>query len=510
MNWTFKLRGQDVTFAVAEAIAVKPEPEFRERAGTRSAATRRFGKTAKDDGQGEKFGLALPARNRRVFENAGWVFVESRPPLAAAAERQAPVPNAQTVQTVLIDPSGDTLITTGLLTVQLQENIDEAAAREILARERLEVVEQLRFATNLFQVRAPKDQPLLETIHDLQQKADLFVFAEPDLLQALVGRFTPGDDRFSEQWQHAAIQSELAWNVTRGAPVRVAVIDNGFQINHPDLKDGIVGGGFFQSGMPGEAKYIPFHPGMSGFPVDRHGTLCLGMVGARVNGQGVCGSAPEAELIAIAAVNDQVGTQTTLARAIAVAADPTREVLGVGPVIGADVISCSLGPNSADWVLTSALDMAIRFAANFGRETRGVPIFWAVSNGHVALTRDLVASHDLVIAVGRSNRDDCADGSAFGPKLELLAPGVGVLSTAIDDRYDTDTGTSFATPLVAGVAALIISVNPLWTRQEVLERIRACCEKVGSQSGVAYSPNGPNGRNDEYGFGRVNAARAVQ
>jgi thermitase len=222
------------------------------------------------------------------------------------------------------------------------------------------------------------------------------------------------------------------------------------------------------------------------------------------NKRGGCGSAPRADLIAVACLTDQIGTQTTLARAVAYAADPTREDAQASAANGADVIVSSLGPNGPDWDLTSVLDLAIRFAANQGRGGLGTPIFWAVSNGHFEVERDEVSSHPDVIGVGRSDRNDQADGSAFGPKLEFLAPGVDVFSTKSGSKFGFSTGTSFAAPLAAGVGALVLSRHPQFTAQQVRERLRTTCDKVG---GVTYDANG---HHDEYGFGRINAARAVQ
>jgi thermitase len=168
------------------------------------------------------------------------------------------------------------------------------------------------------------------------------------------------------------------------------------------------------------------------------------------------------------------------------------------------VIACSLGPNGADWDLTSVLDLAIRFAANQGRGGLGTPIFWAVSNGFFDIARDEVSSHPDVIGVGRSDRNDVADGSAFGPKLEFLAPGAEVYSTTSGSRYDFGTGTSYAAPLAAGVGALVLARYPNWTAQQVRKRLSDTCDKVG---GVPYDANG---HHDNYGAGRINAARAVQ
>jgi hypothetical protein len=106
------------------------------------------------------------------------------------------------------------------------------------------------------------------------------------------------------------------------------------------------------------------------------------MAGARVNNKlGGCGSAPEATLLPIARLTDQIGTQLTLARAVAFAANPSLEDPSAKPADGADVIVASLGPSSAaDWLMTSFLEQAITAASSTGRGGLGVPILWAATN----------------------------------------------------------------------------------------------------------------------------------
>ena len=106
-------------------------------------------------------------------------------------------------------------------------------------------------------------------------------------------------------------------------------------------------------------------------------------------------------------------------------------------------------------------------------------------------------------AAGRKARQALEDGSAHGPKLEFLAPGREVFSTKSGSKYGVGTGTSYACPLTAGVAALVLSRFPNWTRDQVRQRLRDTCDKIG---GVKYDAAG---RHDEYGFGRINADRAT-
>lgn len=273
------------------------------------------------------------------------------------------------------------------------------------------------------------------------------------------------------------------------------------------IASGIQGGGYFDDDGTGSAPFVLYLPGDPDFPPDDHGTFCLGMVGARMNnGEGGVGGAPECILMPIACLPDQVGTQTTLARAVACSADPTTEDANASADQGADVIACSLGPNGAHWDMESVLQDAIDFAVTNGRGGSGTPVFWAVSNGNFAVVHDEVCAYANTIAVGRSTRLDLDDGSASGPELDFLAPGVEVYSTTQGGGYGFSTGTSFAAPCAAAVGALALAVRPGLTWDGLRDHLRGTCDKIGPDpyTGAAFG-----GRNDTYGFGRVNAESAV-
>jgi subtilisin family serine protease len=514
MKYRIKLRNRAVTIASIDVLAaVQPTRDVRSGRSAREVALR-FGAPPKDDTRGGKAGLVLPARNRKVFERAGWVFVEAAATVSRAALTRSPVEGAAAVRQVYLGRSG-TMIGTERVTLKLDPDVSEKEALARMKKDNLVLVRRLTFSPNTYEARIAGQRPEMEVVQELQEQTDRYRFVEPVLLEAITGRYTPSDPGFGNQWQHhndgsnggkagADIKSEAAWDVSRGRKVRLALIDNGMQVNHPDLRDGIVAGGYFVSEASGSSTFQRWQPKQPGFPAGDHGTFCLGMAGARTNAVGGCGSAPEADLITIACLPDQVGSQLTLARAIAYAADPTTEDPQAPQDSGADVISCSLGPNGADWEMTSVLELAISTAATHGRRGLGIPIFWAATNGPYDIGYDEVCSHPDVLAVSRSNRNDLEDGAGFGPKLEFLAPGVEVYSTQSGSGYGYNTGCSFAAPLAAGVAALVLERYPAWSRDQVRQRLAESCDKVG---GVQYDAHG---RNDDYGYGRLNAARAVQ
>jgi subtilisin family serine protease len=293
----------------------------------------------------------------------------------------------QEVGQVYQQEDGHILIGSRNLIVQLSPELREAAALRELKKRKLTIVRRLAFAPNQFQVEvAPGDDPL--TVANDLQDSEIAVAAEPEFIEYIGQRLTPTDPTYGQQWHlnntggsggvaGADIAAERAWDFTLGRGIRVAVIDNGFDVQHLDLAPAIVAeSGFFDATST-------FRQTLTNYPDSNHGTFCAGMVAARHNnGRDGCGSAPECELMLLASRGDQVGTQATLARAVAYAADPRLEVAGASVTAGADVISCSLGPNGANWALTTVLENAILFATRQGRRGRGTPIFWASSNGN--------------------------------------------------------------------------------------------------------------------------------
>jgi thermitase len=434
------------------------------------------------------------------FRAARWVFV----PASAALVLES----ADDVGRLVRRPNGRLGIVTRRLTVQVDVGLSREAAEQALARRGLTLVRPLGFAPNLFEVDTTEHADSLAASVELNADP-VITLAEPSLVEHVPQRAAPADPRYAEQWQWANagqgggttgadVRAQAAWEKTRGAGIRVAVIDNGFNAEHEDLAPGVhAASGFFT--RTGE-----FTVGVEGMPSGDHGTFCAGMVAARQNNAlGGSGAAPEADLVLIACLGDQVGTQTTLARAVGYAADPSTE--GGDATAGADVLVSSLGPNGADWDLSATLALALEFAATKGRGGRGLAIFWAASNGaDVDVLKDEVVSHADVIAVVRSTREDQEDNAARGPEVELIAPGVDVVSTTGSGGYGRSTGTSFAAPCAAGCAALALAVNPSLTRDALRKVMRDSADKVG---GVVYDPSG---HNDDYGFGRVNAARAVE
>lgn len=326
------------------------------------------------------------------------------------------------------------------------------------------------------------------------------VYAEPDFVEHIGHRHIPSDPDYGRQWHHAKVLCDAAWDLSKATGISLAVIDNGFDIAHGDLAFGPLSGWFQTTADHVDATFIP---GTVGMPDQSHGTACAGMIAAREgNDLGGCGVAFGATLNMIACAGDQVGTQSTMATALAYAAAPQLSN-PAAPKQGADIIVSSLGPNGAQWQIRQVMSDAIDYAATQGRGGKGCAIFWACTNGNFPIGSDEICSHQHIIAVGRSRPDDHDDGAGFGPQLEFLAPGVGVvIPRSGGSRYQVITGTSFAAPCAAAVAALALARHPGLTAAELRQLMRDSCDKTGN---IPYNA----GRNPRYGYGRVNARRAV-
>jgi hypothetical protein len=506
---TYMLRGTERAVTVVEgAVAAFPVDARAAWARPRLVAARLATSGAE--------GLAAGAR--LAFERAGWGFVVPESEAMTEAARLARRLGSLELRQIVRADNGELMVDTGLATVGVDPNMGDAEVMAELDACGLRLTRRLGIGTGLFEVRVAADRATFDHIGEVRQDAQRsFEFIEPAMLQVIGPRHRPTDPLYPQQWHHrndgssgglegADVRSEPAWDVTRGMdasdrPVRIAVIDNGFDLSHSDLQDAWYSGGHFADVGGGASKFVRRGEGVW-FPDASHGTFCAGMIGARSgNGAGGCGIAPACSLIPVACLPDQIGTQNTLALSLLYAALP-RLVDPGATLDGADIVVCSLGPNGAQWLMTSALDLAIDRVVTQGRGGVGTPIFWAVSNGNYDIAADEVSSDPRIIGVGRSNHFDREDGTAWGEELAFLAPGAEVFSTTSGGGYNYSTGTSYAAPLAAGIAGLALARHPTLDPAQLRAHLLASCDQVGP---LAYS----NGRNNRYGHGRINAFKAV-
>lgn len=357
----------------------------------------------------------------------------------------------------------------------------------------------------------------LKAIKKLRQQPDID-FAEPNYRVRTL--LTPSDPAYVFQWHYPAISLPQAWNITTGnAEVRVAVVDTGVYLAHPDLQGQLVDGYDFVStaatsndgdGLdsdptdPGDS----IHVGSSSW----HGTHVAGTVVARMNnGEGGTGVAPGVGVMPIRALGRGGGLAYDVLQAVRYAAGMENDS-GVLPERPADIINLSLGgagySQYAQDLYRSVRAKGILLIASAGNENTDEPMYPASYAGVIS-----VAATDF-----RGARAPYSNRGAF---IDVAAPGGllsddanndgysdGILSTSVaetergqEKSYVYYQGTSMAAPHVSGVAALMKSVHPQMTPEEFESLL---------VSGTITQDKGSVGRDNDFGYGLINAYTAVE
>ncbi len=257
--------------------------------------------------------------------------------------------------------------------------------------------------------------------------------AEPNK-QDEIAAFTPTDPSFGVQTNMTVVRADEAWAVSRGT-ITIAVIDTGVDYNHPDLVAKVILGWDF---VDGDAD--PDDP-------NSHGTHVAGIAAAESNnGTSVTGASWGSPILAIRGI----GSHAVFAASVRFAADA-----------GVKIINYSGGGSNS---ITKR--NAVLYAVG-----RGV-LFVAAAGNSGSSADHWPGSYPEVLCVGNSTNADLRAGSStFGAQVDICAPGVSVTSTMPGGGVGIKTGTSMASPLVAGAAAVVWSMNPAWTAGQVRARL---------------------------------------
>ncbi len=311
----------------------------------------------------------------------------------------------------------------------------------------------------------------LETdrVLDLIRATGLAAYAEVDEVRRAYDQ--PNDPYYGQQWQYGAISAEGGWDVTHGSgSVTIAVIDTGIDYDHPDLSGKVLSGRNYVDG-----SYDPYDD-------NGHGTHVAGLAAAMTdNGVGVAGVDWSARILPLKVLDSSgSGYDSDIASAIRYAADS-----------GAEVINMSLGSSSSSYTLLSAVTYA------YGK---GVTIVAAAGNDGTSSV-SYPAAYSGVIAVGAIDSSGSrADFSNYGSKLDLMAPGVSVLSTYANGAYQKMSGTSMASPIVAGAACMVLAAFPDYAGKP---------DDVAAKLTSTATDMGTPGFDTGYGYGKLNLNAAV-
>lgn len=422
--------------------------------------------------------------------------------------------------------------------IRFKHGISKKMRGSILKKEGFKVRRVNPFIPDQVVVYDPERKHSGEQLIELSNRwteMDEVVFATPNFISQYQRHELPSIP--SEQWhlrntgtggkKGEDVNVLEAWKVTTGKPsIVVAVLDDGVDIDHPNLKPNIwknpdpaaqdqSGCDFF---VPSDhPEHFNPRPKLFQYPYDRmrgndiHGTCCAGVIAAAGVNNGAIGVAPKCRILPVKVFHaDSLAADEFVANAIRYAA------------LHADILSCSWsGGHSTD------VELALQDVGQTGRQGKGTPVFCAAGNDNRRPV-SFPASNPNSIAVGAStDKAELADYSNVGSEIAFVAPSSG----GVNDIYTTDVsyqnrgfnigvaekggtdglhtnsfgGTSSATPLAAGIAALVLSVNPDLNRTELQKLLQSSADQIGDKS--SYDANG---HSNEFGYGRLNAGKAIQ
>ena len=439
------------------------------------------------------------------------------------------------IEPVLIYKDGVRQIVKGQINVKIKSGVDISS----IIKQWDFLVKQNEFDKNIYLLSSSiyNTQEIFNIVNILQKDNNI-IFAEPNFIRLL--NPNTSDPYFSSQWaikQNNGIdlKIEKAWNITRGEGVRVAVLDEGVDLNHTDLKANLLLG---YDATGNNSKGAPnYHTD------DAHGTSCAGIIAAEANNNiGITGIAYDAKIFPIRIAYSNGIPLGIRGRGWITSNEIIGNAINWTWQKGADVLSNSWGGGSPSFIISEAINNAL----TKGRNGKGCVVVFATGNYNTEVSYPANSNADI-ITVGaispcgeRKSPSSCDTekwGSNYGRELDVMAPGVLIATTDLqgDNGYnpkvfihreaggtkltsdfsDKDytncfNGTSSACPHVAGVAALILSVNPDLTAKQVADIIVQTAQKVG---GYNYQNTyaRPNGTwNNEMGYGLVDAYKALQ
>jgi subtilisin family serine protease len=403
-----------------------------------------------------------------------------------------------------------------LFYVRLKQKSDFFLLQELVTKTNTKIVGANRFMPEVITLTCTKESNgnALE-LANYFEKTGHFLYAEPDLMTENMTECV-NDPFFNNQWGLSNtgsgswtagmdIRACDAWSITKGSSTIVtAVLDHGIEMNHPDMSANIFGTGFNTATATSPALVL-----------GSHGTACAGIVGAVDNNSlGVTGVAPNSKLMSISnSLTLYPNVKQDLASGMVWASQN-----------GASIISNSWGHNT---LMSAVIDNAINFALTQGRGGLGCVVVFATGNNNSAVIYPANSNPDI-LAVGAmspcgerknpSSWDGEGWGSNFGSQIDVVAPGVKIPTTDRQgaagytgtDYTQTFNGTSSACPHAAGVAALVLSVNPCLTQKQVVEIIESSSRKVGTYT-YSTTVGRENGDwNNEMGYGLIDANAAVR
>lgn len=280
---------------------------------------------------------------------------------------------------------------------------------------------------------------------------------------------TPDDASYASQWHLPKVSAPTGWDISTGSNVvDIAIIDSGIDPTHPDLKAKLLPGYNFVGGNTDTHDILG------------HGTAVAGAAAAIGNNSiGVSGVAWQNQLMPLVVLDStNYASYSNIANAIIYAADH-----------GVRVINISIAGSSS----SSTLQNAINYAWN-----KGAVIVAAAANNSTSTPYYPAACANVMAISATTSSDTLASFSNYGSWITLAAPGTSIYSTNNGGGYGAWNGTSFSSPITAGLAALVLSTNPLLTNAQAVEIMKQNADDIGTA-----------GIDPSFGYGRINVYKSL-
>lgn len=403
--------------------------------------------------------------------------------------------------------------TSNILYVKLKKESDISILNQKSLEKKFKINHQNRFMPLWYELSLKKET--VETSIELTNylfETGLFDAIDPAFMfdfkqSAVVDPPCSNDEQFGELWGlNNSVNPDIdmnacqAWTITEGAGINVAIVDTGIQKDHIDLFSNIHPESFdtcFGQGSSPSQNYFP------------HGTMVAGTIAAiKNNNLMVTGIAPQSKVMDIS---------NKLALSIH-QSEQLANGINWAWQNGAHIINNSWGDQGGVYFnlfYSQILEQAIQNSLMLGRNGLGCVVTFSSGN-HTNIDYPAYVFPEILCVGGidrfgiRTNDSSLPSFSAYGPSLDVVAPGTYIVSTTNGDDIDLATGTSLASPYIAGVAALILSVNPCLSNKQVNSIIEKTAQKVGNYTYIETTAR-PNGAwNNELGYGLVDAYAAVQ